>query len=170
MRLAFLVVAASVWAGSAAAQECAADPPSRVSDAYWGYLEACGCARTAPVPRASNDYDRYLKTCSAWRARNPQLTVVVKDVAPAPNTGGAPSPATTSVVSSTAAAECRSGDAPLRTSTAFWGFIESCGCERTSAVPRASLDYDRYLKACSDWRQRNPSTTVILVPGASPRP
>lgn len=173
MRLALLVVAVSLGAGTAVAQDCAGDPPSRVSDAYWAYLEACGCAKTSPVPRASNEYERYTKTCAAWRTRNPQLTVVLQAGA-SPSPGSVPSPSpgpgtVTTAAPSTPSAECRTGDVPSRTSSAFWTHIEACGCERTAAVPRASSDYDRYLKACSEWRQRNPGTTVI-VPAASPRP
>src|SRR5678815_760412 len=50
-------------------------------------------------------------------------------------------------------AECR--NPPPRASSAYWTYVESCGCERLEAPPRASSDHDRFLKTCSAWRERN---------------
>lgn len=38
----------------------------------------------------------------------------------------------------------------------YWDYIEACGCAKLDAPSRASLIHDRFVKACSDWRQRNP--------------
>jgi len=58
-------------------------------------------------------------------------------------------------------AECR--NPPPRASSAYWTFVESCGCERLEAPPRASSDYDRFLKTCSAWRERNMARAVSPV-------
>lgn len=62
-------------AGATHAAECR-NPPSRASDGYWDYIDACGCASLDPPPKASDDYKRFLKTCSDWRERNPRVEVV----------------------------------------------------------------------------------------------
>ena len=68
------------------APECR-NPPSRVSDSYWDYVEACGCAKFDPPSKASQDYDRFLKACSQWRQRNLQLNVIIPNTPPAASTG-----------------------------------------------------------------------------------
>ena len=80
MRLALLAVAFAFSTGTAAPQECSV-VPSRISANFWSYIDACGCDRLSPVPEASPDHGRFLKACSAWRARNPAPVVVV---APSP--------------------------------------------------------------------------------------
>jgi hypothetical protein len=68
-------------------RECE-DPPPRMSDSYWSYIEACGCGKLDPPSRASLDYDRFMKACSQWRERNPRLKVI----APDPNARSRPTP------------------------------------------------------------------------------
>jgi hypothetical protein len=53
-------------------RECE-DPPSRVSPAYWTFIDACGCAKVDPPSSSSSDYPRYLKACGEWREKNPAL-------------------------------------------------------------------------------------------------
>jgi hypothetical protein len=113
------------------------NPPSRSSDSYWAYIEACGCARVDPPSRASLDYDRFLKACSQWRRQNPQVNVID------PGTPVAP--------------ECK--NPPSSASSSYWDFIEACGCANLEPPSKASSDYDRFLKACSRWRQRTPRST-----------
>lgn len=81
------------------------NPPSRASDSYWDYIEACGCSRLEPPSRASSDYDRFLKACGRWRERNPQVNMTVPGTLgdpamPAaetgPTAGRSPSPKPTS--------------------------------------------------------------------------
>lgn len=149
-------------AGQAESARCR-NPPSRASDSYWGYIGACGCARLEAPSRASSDYDRFLKACSEWRERNPQLTVTLPD----PTAGDPVTPA------SPLPRECQSP--PSRVSDSYWSFIDACGCASLTVPSRATSDYDRFVKACSNWRQRNPSSTVSVAgpspsPKASPRP
>jgi hypothetical protein len=68
------------------------DPPSRASDFYWGYLEACGCARLEAPSRASQDYERFMKACAAWRRQTPQVQVIVATPSPRPSPSPSPSP------------------------------------------------------------------------------
>jgi hypothetical protein len=82
-----------VLAGQAEIPGCG-DPPSRASSAYWDHIAACGCAKTAPPPRASNDYDRYLQACAQWRRENPQVNVFVPN--PSPSASATPTPTPTS--------------------------------------------------------------------------
>lgn len=77
-------LAGAVGVGAARGPECR-NPPSRASDSFWSYLEACGCADVDPPSRASADYDRFLKACGRWRERNP--TVV-----PTPSPSAKPTP------------------------------------------------------------------------------
>ena len=139
-------MAFSSLTASAAAQACSSGPPSRTSDQYWTWLEACGCEKADAPSRASSDYDRYLKVCSAWRERNQGL-----GVRPAPGT---------------ALKECERTP-PSRSSSPYWPFLNACGCDNAEPPSRASSDYDRYLKACSEWRERNP--TLAASPSPSPR-
>jgi endonuclease YncB( thermonuclease family) len=37
---------------------------------------------------------------------------------------------------------------PSRASSDYWDFIRACGCWRSTAPPRASLDYDRWKAIC----------------------
>jgi hypothetical protein len=135
------------------------NPPSRASESYWDYIGACGCARLEAPSRASSDHDRFVKACSEWRERNPQLTVALPD----PTAGDPVAPA------SPPPRECQSP--PSRVSDSYWTFIDACGCAALTAPSRASSDHDRFVKACSDWRQRNPSSTVsVASPSAAPRP
>jgi hypothetical protein len=144
--------------GASDSPECR-NPPSRSSDAYWSFIEACGCAKVDPVPRASLDYDRFMKACSQWRERNTQIV--------APRSSRSP--------------ECR--NPPSSASASFWDFIDACGCASLEPPSRASGDYDRYMKACSDWRERNPGADAsgpggpakekpgpTPSPGATPQP
>jgi hypothetical protein len=166
MRLALLAVAFAFLANAAAAQECAAMPPSRTSQFFWDYLEACGCEKAAPISTASPDYARFQKVCSRWRERHPQPVVVVVTPAvssPAP----VASPPTVVVTPPRATPECSS--VPARVSDTFWSYIDACGCDRLSPVPEASPDHARFLKACSAWRARNP-TPVVVVVAPSPQP
>jgi len=135
------------------------NPPSRASDAYWDYIGTCGCARLEAPSRASSDHDRFVKACSEWRERNPQLTVALPD----PTAGDPVTP------SSPPPRECQTP--PSRVSDAYWTFIDACGCAPLTPPSRASSDYARFVKACGDWRQRNPSSTVSVAgPSPSPRP
>lgn len=77
--------------GAAGARECG-NPPSRTSDAFWPYVEACGCGSLDPPSRASLDYDRYLKACGQWRERNPQVQVVTPSARPSPAPSPSPRP------------------------------------------------------------------------------
>jgi hypothetical protein len=72
-------------------RECQ-NPPSRVSDVYWTFIDACGCASLTPPSRASSDHDRFLKACSDWRQRNPSSTVSVAGPSPSPRPSPRPSP------------------------------------------------------------------------------
>jgi hypothetical protein len=73
------------------------DPPPRATDAYWSFIDACGCADLEPPSRASQDYDRYMKACSRWRERNPNLVATPRPRAkPAPKPSPAATPKTTS--------------------------------------------------------------------------
>ena len=70
-------------------------------------------------------------------------------------------------------AECKTP--PARVSSGYWDFIEACGCSGLEAPSRASSDYDRYLKACSRWRERKPYLAVArpqpsAPPGSAPLP
>lgn len=135
-----LSLAAAPLAG---ASECASPPP-RASDAYWNYIDACGCAKLDPPARASLDYDRFLKACSAWRQRNTRI-----------GTGRPARPAR----------GCETP--PPRGSDAYWDFVDTCGCSKLETPSRASADYDRFLKACGQWRS-DPNTEAS--PAFSPAP
>jgi hypothetical protein len=144
-------------------------PPSRTSSAYWSFIEACGCSGLEAPSRASSDYDRYLKACSQWRERNPYLAAAPSPrPSPSPTAGPQPSPAATPaapVPATPVSRECATP--PSRTSGAYWGFIEACGCASLEAPSRASSDYDRYEKACAQWRERNP---YLAAPAPQPSP
>ena len=156
-------------AAGADAPECR-NPPSRSSDAYWSFIEACGCERLEAPSAASEDHERYLSACSAWRQRNPPTDVVVTEATPVSSGQAA------GEVKREEPSECR--NPPSRASSAYWSFIDACGCANLEAPSRASADHDRYLKACSDWRQRNPRIDVIVParpthtarPAAAPTP
>jgi hypothetical protein len=67
------------------------------------------------------------------------------------------------------------GDPPSIASSAFWDHIAACGCAKTVPPSRASLDYDRYLQACAQWRRENPQVNVFVAnpspnPPSSPTP
>jgi hypothetical protein len=47
---------------------------------------------------------------------------------------------------------------PSRASDAYWEYIPACGCSRLEPLSHASSDYDRYLKACAEFRERYPYT------------
>lgn len=164
MQTLFLLVGV-VLASLADSPECR-NAPSRTSDAYWDYVDACGCANLEAPSRASQDYDRFLKACSRWRERNPQVNVIVSNP---PLAGSTPSAAGTSPADS---AECR--NTPSRASDSYWDYIEACGCAKLEAPSSASQDYDRFLKACSRWRERNPQVNVIVpnapAAGTAPAP
>lgn len=164
MRLVPIAVAFAFTAGTAAAQECTVQPPSRTSQFYWSYLEACGCEKAAPVSTVSPDYPRFQKVCSQWRERNPQPVVVV--VAPASTPPIAASPVTIVVTTPRATPEC--GQAPARVSDQFWSYIDTCGCDKLSRVPEASPDHGRFLEACAAWRARNPTPIVVVAPPPQP--
>lgn len=91
MRVLALLVLTVALADPATSQECA-NPPSRASDAYWSYIDACGCAAVDAPSRASLDYDRYVRACSDWRQRNPQVNVIMS---PSPTPTPSPTPAPT---------------------------------------------------------------------------
>jgi hypothetical protein len=134
-----------------AGQECA-NPPSRASDAFWTYVEACGCARIEPLSQASPDHDRLLAACARWSARNPQ--VIVASPTPSPTALGQ---------------GC--GAPPSRASDAYWAYVDRCGCGQLVAPSAASSDYERFMKACGGWRERNPSPIVVSPsPRTSPSP
>jgi hypothetical protein len=79
---------------SPAAPGCG-DPPSRASSYYWGYIDACGCARLDAPSRASPDYERFMKACAAWRQQTPQVQVIVatpRPTSPSPSPKPAASP------------------------------------------------------------------------------
>ena len=145
-------------------------PPSRVSAGYWDFIEACGCAGLEAPSRASSDYDRYLKACSRWRERNPYLAAAPSPrPSPSPATLPAPSPATTPapVVPLVVPVPRECVNPPSRTSGAYWGFIEACGCANVDPPSRASSDYGRYEKACAEWRERNQN---LIAPAPRPSP
>jgi hypothetical protein len=135
------------------APECS-NPPSRASDAYWPFIEACGCDALEPPSAASEDHARFLSACSDWRQRNPHTTVIVAE----PTPSSPPDPIVTT--SRTDSPECR--NPPSRTSSSYWSYLEACGCANVDPPSRASADYDRFLKTCSGWRERNPRTEVIV--------
>lgn len=132
------------------APECGSPPP-RTSDSYWGYIDACGCAKLDPPARASLDYDRFLKACSAWRQRNAQRP-----------TGRPERPAR----------GCETP--PPRGSDAYWDFVDTCGCSKLDTPSRASADYERFLKACGQWRSAEPENEASPAstpgPGTKPKP
>jgi hypothetical protein len=72
-----------------------------------------------------------------------------------------------------AAQEC-SVHAPSRASEGYWDYIDSCGCDHVTPVSRASSDYKRFLKACSQWRERHRAAVVVVsqapTAAASPAP
>jgi len=130
------------------------NPPARASDEYWEYIKVCGCERLYVPPRASSEYDRFTAACNEWRARNPQAVSV-------PSPTPVPSPPR----------NC--GIPPSRASDAYWTFIEACGCGILYAPSRASLDYDRFMKACDDFAERQMRRMMGLPgpsPAASPQP
>jgi hypothetical protein len=150
-----LVVALVLGGGSSGARECA-NPPSITSSSYWTYIDSCGCSELPAPSRASNHYDRFMKACSAWRERNPRVNIVVTK-----------SPATTT---NPGPPECGgTGGAPSRASNSFWTYIDACGCANVDTPSTSSPEYDRFMKACSAWRERNPQVDVI-VPGAEAAP
>ena len=138
-------------AGADGPSECA-NPPSRVLDSYWDYIEACGCSKLEAPSRASSAHGRYMKACSAWRERNPAARFSSPEPEPSPS----PSPA---------ARECT--NPPSRIASDYWDHLESCGCAGVEAPPRASDDFQRFRKTCSDWREDNP---VIVRPTPRPSP
>jgi hypothetical protein len=140
------------------APECR-NPPSRASDSYWAFIEACGCANLDPPSRTSRDYERFLKACSQWRQRNPHINVII------PDTPTANSTRPTDQTGPADPTECR--NSPARTSDSYWAFIEACGCASLDPPSKTSQDYERFLKACSQWRQRNPQIKLI-VPSTPP--
>jgi len=139
------------------APECR-NPPSRASDSYWAYVDACGCAKLDPPSKTSPDYERFLKACGQWRQRNPQISVIV------PGTP-ASSSRSTDQKSGAEAPECR--NPPSRVSDSYWAYIDACGCAKLDPPSQPSQDYERFLKACSQWRQQNPQINVI-VPNTLP--
>ncbi len=56
---------------------------------------------------------------------------------------------------------------PSRAESGYWSYIESCGCSQLDPPSRASADHDRFMKACSDWRERQ-SQAVVSRPQATP--
>jgi hypothetical protein len=88
MRVLALLSLTVALAGPASSQECT-NPPSRASDSYWAYIDACGCDGVDAPSRASLDYDRYMRACSGWRQRNPQVNVIL---GPSPTPTPAPTP------------------------------------------------------------------------------
>lgn len=142
------------------APECR-NPPSRASDSYWTFIEACGCVNLDAPSRTSPDYERFLKACSEWRQRNPQIDVIAPETPPGDSSGS------THPTNPQIPPECR--NPPSRASDSYWAFIEACGCANLDAPSRASPDYERFLKACSEWRQRNPQVNVI-APGTPTPP
>lgn len=144
-----------MWlANGAGAAECA-NPPSRAGSGYWDYIEACGCARLDPPSRASQDHQRYLKACSQWRQRNQPAHVVAPQGDPA--RGGR-----------SAAPEC--ANPPSRAAEGYWDYVEACGCARLDAPSSASPDHERFMQACSQWRQRNPHLEAAPDEGTRPAP
>ena len=127
-----------VLASAGGPRECV-NAPSRVSDTYWDYIEACGCSNVEGPSRASADYERFLKACSRWRERNQ----AVKGAKPAPSSTETP-----------VGKECM--NPPSRVSAVYWDYLDACGCAGVEPPPGASDDYKRFLNACSQWRQKNP--------------
>lgn len=141
-----LVLLAACTLGGVEAAECKSPPPP-ASSSYWTFIEACGCSHLGSPPVASLDHPRYLKACAQWRERN----------------------LTTHALSRTAPIEC--GAPPARASSAYWDYVEACGCTSLTEPPAASADHDRYMRACADWRERNPPllvVPVVLEPVAEP--
>ena len=165
MRAALVVLALSFVAGTAAAQECAGQPPSRASASYWDYIETCGCDKLARVDRASLDHKRFQKACAAWHERHPRPGVIV--VAASPQPGALTSPAPMVITLPEARPEC-AAEPPSRVSDAYWGYVDACGCAKLEAVPEASPDHGRFQKACASWRERNPGPLEIVTPSPQP--
>jgi len=134
--------------------------PSRVSDSYWAFVDACGCANLDPPSTASPDYARFLTACSRWRERNPQINVIVTDTRTADST------LSTDQTRAADPPECR--NSPSRASGSYWTFIEACGCANLDPPSKTSPIHGRFLKACSQWRERNRSLTVIVPSQPSP--
>jgi len=156
-----LILLLGLTAGSATdAAECR-NPPSRASDNYWDFIDACGCENLDAPSKASQDHGRFLKACSQWRERNTRLNVVVSD----PPRAASPTSAETSPAD---AAECR--NPPSRVSAGYWDYIDACGCANLDPPSRASEDHGRFLKACSEWRERNPKVEVTVPATATPGP
>jgi hypothetical protein len=154
------LVAVLLGLGLAGPSESSAclNPPARASDAYWDYIATCGCARLYVPPRASSEYERFTTACAAWVERNPQTTVAV----PSPTSGDPVAPYRK---------ECRFP--PSRATDAYWSYIDSCGCGILHPPSRASLDYDRFMKACDDFSERQMRRMMGLPspsPAATPRP
>ena len=139
-----------VLGGPSAAPECG-NAPSRTSEFYWDYIEACGCQNLEAPSSASSDYERFLNACSRWRQRNPEVGVV--------GTKGTPADARRP--------EC--GNPPSRTSESYWLYLETCGCSKLDPPSRASSDYERFMKACGQWRQQNPEINAV-DPAPKPSP
>jgi hypothetical protein len=138
------------------------NPPPRASSYFWPFLEACGCESVEAPPRASSDFDRFQATCAEWRRRNPKTTVVVVGGSPSPSPLPSPSASPLPV-------GCR--DVPPRASSTWWTHLERCGCAGTEPPTMGASDYERYLKTCGTWRERNPQpTTVIVIASPSPSP
>lgn len=143
------LLAALGMASPGGGRECGS-PPARASEFYWDYIESCGCAKLDPPSRASSDYSRYMKACSAWRERNPGTIAGSPDAADPTST----------------ARECE--NPPSRVSEAYWTFVDSCGCSKLDPPSSSSSDYPRYLKACAQWREKNPA--LAPTPKATPTP
>jgi hypothetical protein len=144
---ALAVLGGQAWPDEASSSECG-QRVSRASDTYWDQIKRCGCESVDATPRASVDYDRWAAACDEWRRSHPTSTA-----SPSPS----PSPAAVLKVEPRPrrAPDCQA--APSRTSDAYWKYIDRCGCAGVDAVPRASLDYDRWAAACDKWRRDNPN-------------
>jgi hypothetical protein len=136
--------AARSWAGGECDQR-----PSRASDAYWKYLERCGCNDVPAVSSASADYDKWTAACQKWRLDHPQPAAT-----PAPSPSPVASPAAS--VKRRRSPDCAS--APSRSSSSYWSYLERCGCEDAEPVSGASPDYDRWAAACDEWKKKNAYT------------
>jgi hypothetical protein len=145
-------------AGQAEPSYCL-NPPARASEEYWDYIATCGCARLYVPPRASSEYERFTAACRAWNDRHPQNVVT------------APSPTAGNPVAAPYRRQC--GIPPSRATEEYWTFIASCGCGNLLAPSRASLDYDRFMKACDDFYEAQTRWRLGLSspsPAPSPRP
>ena len=156
----------------AAGQECA-NPPSRASDSYWTYIDACGCSQLTAPSAASPDHERFLKACGAWREQNPRLNVIVSP-SPRPSPSGRPRDRTASVThwlisgtsSGRSTSTCSTSFSAAASRPACASSTRDAGRDGTSAT-----SFDPVTRSSGPIRTRTRSAEVQqLAARACPRP